>query len=162
RHDVLNQLQVIHGYLSLHHYNKAESNMTELLDHFQQERKLLQLMIPNVFLWFLQFRTRYNHFELDYDIDIEHKTLKNNDLYIMEKFELIMHDVQRKCCGDHYYHVEIEFKDNIDFADITVYIDMGRQEAEGESHIILENIDFEVNENESMYRFRVSIENEVN
>lgn len=161
RHDVLNQLQVVHGYIKLENIEKVEANMSELLEYFVQESKLISLNLPNVLLWFLQFRTRYENFKLTYDIDIEAKKIIEADHFIVEKLEQTMRDVQEKCSDDIVYEVEIEFKDNIDYCEIAIYIDLEKNDEERINDSVLEDIDINIAENERRYSFQVSINNEV-
>jgi hypothetical protein len=100
--------------------------------------------------------------KLGYDIDIADKTLKNNDHFIAEQLELIMENIKSRSKTDHYYHAEIEFKDNMNEIEITVYIDIESKDTTDGHDFAVENVDLEINENESMYRFYVSIDNEVN
>lgn len=161
RHDVLNQLQVVDGYIKLGNIDKVEANMSELLEYFDQESKLISLNLPNVLLWFLQFRTRYENYNLTYDVDIEGKKIIEADHFIVEKLEQIMGDIQEKCSDDIVSEIEVEFKDNIDYCEIAIYIDLEKNEEERINDSVLEDIDINIAEHERRYSFQVSINNEV-
>lgn len=160
RHDVLNQLQVVQGYIKIGDFKKVDTSMSQLLEYFYQERKLLNLNMPNVLLWFLQFRIRYENFNLTYDIDIENKELQTADHFITDKLEKIMDDIQKSCNEDKVYQVEIEFKDNIDACEICVYVD-SESRGTGLDQMFLEDIDINIAANERVYSFDVSVSNEV-
>lgn len=162
RHDVLNQLQIVQGYIKLNDLKKADSSMDELLQYFDQERKLLSLNIPNVFLWFLQFKIKYNHFSLTYDIDIESKDLQKSDHFIVRKFEQMMQEIQQNYCEETLHQVEVELKDNIEFCDIAIYIDEELEKNDGKYESRLEDIDSNMENNKRIYHFQVPINDEVN
>ncbi|GEM_PF-5688263 len=160
RHDILNQLQVVQGYVKIGNLKKVDDSMSQLLEYFYQERKLLNLNMPNVLLWFLQFRERYENFRLTYDIDIENKEMKTADHFIIERLEKIMEDVQKCCKDDMLYQVEIEFKDNLDACEISVYVDTYSRGTDLKQ-LVIEDIDINVTADERRYSFAVSVFNEV-
>lgn len=158
RHDLLNHLQVVEGYIQLGNLKKAETAMRELIDHLSQERKLDNLNIPNVFLWFQTFNQKYENFNLIYDVDIENKNLQEMDLLILDKLNQIMNDIKSKCRKDTVHHVEIEFKDSISDCMIAVYVD-NQLEADEKLEISqsgITDIDLYVAENEQIYSFHIS------
>lgn len=161
RHDILNQLQVIQGYIKLDDYKKVNATMSQLLEYFYQERKLLNLNMPHVLLWFLQFNIKYENIKLTYDIDIENKNMQTADLFITDRLERILEDIQRHGRDDKLYQVEVEFKDNIDGCEICVYVDLESCDTKGVNQITLEDIDINTAASERIYSFNVSVNNEV-
>ena len=161
RHDLMNQLQVVQGYVKLGNLEKVDASMTELLDYFYQERKLLGLNAPNVLLWFMQFRLKYENFILTYDIDIENKNLCKSDLFIEQKLQQIMRDANENCSNEALHRVEIEFKDSIDTCEVAVYVvDESKELQSIENKRInqseIEDIDINIAGNEYRYSFHVS------
>ena len=161
RHDLMNELQVVQGYIKLGNLEKVDASMTELLDYFYQERKLLSLNAPNVFLWFMQFRLKYENFILTYDIDIENKNLSESDIFIGNKLEQIMRDAIENCSNEALHRVEIEFKDSIDTCEIAVYVvdeseKLHSIEKKRINQSEIEDIDINIASNEYRYSFHVS------
>ena len=161
RHDLMNHLQVVQGYIKLGNLEKVDASMTELLDHFYQERKLLSLNVPTVLFWVMQFRLKYENYILSYDIDIENKNLSESDQFIEKKLEQIMRDANEKCSNQTLHRVEIEFKDSIDTCEIAVYVvneskELKSIEEKRINQSEIEDIDINIAGNEYRYSFHVS------
>lgn len=68
RHDVLNQLQLLSGYLSMKRPEKAEEKLIEWIHYFEEERRLTSLHMPKFALWVIQFNAKHQNIRLSYTI----------------------------------------------------------------------------------------------
>jgi len=79
RHDLMNELQVIQGYLSMGKETIANDKINTLFLHFQEERKLIQLDAPKFALWLIRFNSIYDSRRLTYNIHIKDRNLSRKD-----------------------------------------------------------------------------------
>lgn len=70
RHDLMNRLQIVSGYLSMDKIDKAKKNLENILQFYEEERKLMKLHVPAFALWILQFHKHYPTFLLTYCIHL--------------------------------------------------------------------------------------------
>ncbi|WP_170138766.1 Spo0B domain-containing protein [Oceanobacillus chungangensis] len=71
RHDVMNDLQIISGYISMGKLEKVEKKFGELFSFYEEERKLMSIKAPKFILWLIRFNNLYNNFRLTYNIQVE-------------------------------------------------------------------------------------------
>ncbi|MHA6252128.1 Spo0B domain-containing protein [Oceanobacillus sp. CAU 1775] len=161
RHDILNHVQLIHGYISLRDVEKADISLTNLLEYFQNERDLLNLNMPNTYLWFLQFPKYYNRFKVTYAIDIK-KNLQHADNNVVEKLNVIMQEMLVITNPKNLYSIEIEFMDNIETCKVIVYLKLDSHKVEEELLAKFEKIERTIESGEIIYHFHIPINNEVN
>lgn len=161
RHDILNHLQLVQGYLSLGNIQKADKSIANLLEYFQQERELLHLNIPNVYLWFLQFPVKYTNFQVSFDIDIR-KNLQHADDLVVDQLNKIMQEIQAITMTNYVYSIEVELKDNIETCEVGLYLNLELNEIRKEFLSKLDDIDRVIGSEEVVYRFQIPINNEVN
>lgn len=161
RHDLLNELQVIKGYIQLGHTEKADESIDKMFQYFNEERRLLSLNIPHVYLWIMAFNLKYTNFKITYDVDVKNKCLQAKDLFIVERLEQIMKAV-KKCTDDEVlYQIDIEFKDNIEDCIIALYVE-NRSDAASTGGKVrinqseLEDIDISSTNSEQVFRFHVT------
>lgn len=79
RHDLMNHLQIIHGYLSMNKTDRVESKVQESLEYYNEERKLMHLQGTLLTLWVIQFNGYYEDFRLTYQIHTENKKISQSD-----------------------------------------------------------------------------------
>src|SRR5699024_7628580 len=85
RHDMLNHLQIIQGYLSMGNTEKVKDKMETWLDYFNEERKLFNLNAPLFALWIMQFNHIYTNARLTYKVHINKKDLQTVDQQLTEQ-----------------------------------------------------------------------------
>jgi stage 0 sporulation protein B (sporulation initiation phosphotransferase) len=93
RHELLNHLQVIQGYMKLGNLEKAEANMEKLFEQLDRERDLLRLKIPHVFLWLFAKSMEHPELDITYSAQNYTGTLEAADKEMMEKLDYILQDV---------------------------------------------------------------------
>lgn len=87
QHDVKNELQVIHGYLSMGMVDRVQGQIDQWINQFHQEQKLLLLNAPLFILWVIQFNHTYDQLHLTYDIQT------NKNLQVID--ENLVHTCKR-------------------------------------------------------------------
>ncbi|TMN21072.1 Spo0B domain-containing protein [Lentibacillus cibarius] len=90
RHDLLNQLQIIDGYLSMGKGEKARIKLADYVGHLQKESKLMNLNAPLFALYVLQLDTLHPNFRSSYYIHSENMDLHQVDQLLVEYFQKIM------------------------------------------------------------------------
>lgn len=79
RHDLMNRLQIVSGYLSMGKVDKAKSNLDDVLKFYEEERKLMRLNADAFMIWVLQFQDKYPSFALTYRIGLLESIEKSID-----------------------------------------------------------------------------------
>ncbi|AXI09583.1 hypothetical protein CUC15_11905 [Oceanobacillus zhaokaii] len=90
RHDIMNDLQIISGYLSMGKLEKVEKKFEELFSFYEQERKLMHLKAPKFILWLIRFNNLYNNFRLTYNIQVENTQLSMIDDILIKQSKKVM------------------------------------------------------------------------
>lgn len=68
RHDWMNDLQIISGYIQLKKHDKLVNSVERIRDHMFAESKIAKLGIPSLVMFFQSFRTVCNDIQLDINI----------------------------------------------------------------------------------------------
>lgn len=66
QHDLMNHLQIIHGYLSMGYQDKVNVKVNDLLSCFEKERTLMETNAPNFIIWLLQVNHLENNIRVNY------------------------------------------------------------------------------------------------
>ena len=84
RHDLMNDLQIIHGYLSMGKIDKVKSKVNDIIEACNQERVLMNINCPNFALWLIQVNLHHKHIQFTYDIHTENRNLHGCDCVLTE------------------------------------------------------------------------------
>lgn len=68
RHDWMNDLQIISGYMQLKRYDKLSFSLDRIKERMLHESKISKLGVPSLVLFFQSFRAECSHIHLDIDI----------------------------------------------------------------------------------------------
>jgi len=85
RHDWLNDLQLIFGYVKLKKYEKLEQYMDKIKDKLEQESKIAKLDDPSLTLDLMSFRHNNRTFNLNLKVESDLKLSKPNIRKIVSK-----------------------------------------------------------------------------
>ncbi|MBB6451910.1 stage 0 sporulation protein B (sporulation initiation phosphotransferase) [Salirhabdus euzebyi] len=107
RHDLLNDIQLIHGYASMGNLDKIKEKVKNVIDHFNQERLLTNLNCPHFMIWVLTFHTKYNQFKLTYQVEMGMSSLTSSDLSIYTTSEEMMDLLHKHISKDRIYNGEL-------------------------------------------------------
>ncbi|GAA0448456.1 MAG: Spo0B domain-containing protein [Bacillota bacterium] len=94
RHDLMNHLQVIHGYASMGKIEKVKKKTNDTISLYQQERKLMHLQGNEFFLWIIQFQHMYEDVRLVYHIHTENKDIHESDKQLTSQCKKIVKLIQ--------------------------------------------------------------------
>lgn len=109
RHDLMNYLQIIQGYISMDQYDKVKNEVDKMLGHFSQEKKLLELNAPYFILWMLQVNHIEGNIRVDYHIQDESMNLISIDSLLTEQCKQIINCIKKNGHNFELYEVTINF-----------------------------------------------------
>ncbi|MCP3025547.1 Spo0B domain-containing protein [Halobacillus sp. A5] len=69
RHDWMNQIQLVHGYASMGKMDRVKEHLYQIIEHSEQERRLLNSGADHFSLWLLTFNWNHSHYQLSYLIE---------------------------------------------------------------------------------------------
>jgi stage 0 sporulation protein B (sporulation initiation phosphotransferase) len=75
RHDLMNDLQIVHGYLSMGKTDKVKSKVNNIIETLNKERILMNSNCPMFALWLIRMKLHHKHIYFTYDILTENKNL---------------------------------------------------------------------------------------
>lgn len=87
RHELMNQLQIIQGYIQINKLELAIDKIGEIVESYEQERRLFHLDIPKFTWWLFTFTLDKNWFPLTYEILNFSQTIEHLDHTILSKSE---------------------------------------------------------------------------
>ncbi|MGJ9457092.1 Spo0B domain-containing protein [Oceanobacillus sp. CF4.6] len=111
RHDLMNRLQIVQGYLSMGKTEKAEEKLYEVLNFYNEERKLMSLNVPAFMLWILEFNSSFENFRLTYKIHAEYKNVHISDSILLEQCQEIMEFCIKELDPLVLYQVNLELQE---------------------------------------------------
>lgn len=120
RHDLMNRLQIVQGYLSMGKIEQAEEKLNEVVDFYKEERKLMDLNVPAFMLWILEFNTIFKNFRLTYKIHAGHKSMHISDSVLIGQCQKIMGICIEVLDPQILYEVKIELNELPSLSLITV------------------------------------------
>lgn len=94
RHDLLNDLQIIHGYSSMGRLENVKEKLAECMHRFHEERKLTSLDTPSFALWLIRFNSLHTNFRLTYHIDTN-SNLQGHDRKLLEQCGLCIEIINK-------------------------------------------------------------------
>ncbi|MBY7143263.1 Spo0B domain-containing protein [Virgibacillus sp. NKC19-3] len=111
RHDLMNHLQIVQGYLSMKKVDKAEAKLKETLDYYNEERKLMSLNAPMFMLWLLQFNSMFHNWRITYHIHTECKDLRTIDRQLTEQSKHIINALRQALDDTQLVEVNLELNE---------------------------------------------------
>ncbi|HLR67928.1 Spo0B domain-containing protein [Virgibacillus alimentarius] len=93
RHEIMNELQIIQGYLSMGNSKKVKDKIETWMESFHKERKLFSLQAPLFTLWMIQFNDTYQNVRLTYNIHTKNKNLQASDRLLVDACEKIIDSI---------------------------------------------------------------------
>ncbi|UJL44960.1 Spo0B domain-containing protein [Virgibacillus sp. NKC19-16] len=127
RHDLMNHLQIVQGYLSMKKPDKAEAKLKETLDYYNEERKLMGLNAPMFMLWLIQFNSRFKNWRINYQIHTEYKDLRTIDNQLTEQCKHILSTFRHALNDTELFEVNLELnaRTNPSQIQVRLFIDSG-------------------------------------
>ncbi|WP_174613929.1 Spo0B domain-containing protein [Virgibacillus ihumii] len=111
RHDLMNHLQIVQGYLSMDKPEKARSKLETFMKLMEEERKLVNLNIPKFALCLIQFNTNYQNFRLSYHIHTARQDLRSLDDMLVEQCRYLMGQIADAADEMELYMVNLQLNE---------------------------------------------------
>ncbi|KAB8134738.1 hypothetical protein F9U64_11420 [Gracilibacillus oryzae] len=109
RHDNLNDLQLVMGYLQLGKQEKAQAKINEIIAKANNERQLDRLQLPETMLWLYKKNWFSENLSLEYRIEISDETASFSDNSLKQKLEKIFAELADFQQEFQYYHAILLF-----------------------------------------------------
>lgn len=106
RHDLVNDVQVIHGYARMEMFDKVEEKLNDFLKSTERERKLHMLQAPSFILWVETLRMKHQNFNITYDIG-DDVTLKTDDEWITDMCEKLIQVITDDSDREEHYELYV-------------------------------------------------------
>ncbi|WP_249870978.1 Spo0B domain-containing protein [Oceanobacillus saliphilus] len=120
RHDLMNRLQIVQGYMSMGKTEIAEKKLNEVLAYYNEERRLMGLNMPAFMLWILEFDSSFDNFRLKYTIHGEYKNVHISESILIERCQDIMADCSRELDLQVLYEVKLVLSKVANMSEIKV------------------------------------------
>lgn len=108
RHDLMNNLQVIQGYLSMDKIDVVKKKLAECIDYYDQERKLININAPHFILWVIQFNHRHENIQLIYHIEGESLDLGKVDQLLVKDSDYVVNMINKLGSKMELYEIKLE------------------------------------------------------
>ncbi|WP_170840860.1 Spo0B domain-containing protein [Oceanobacillus limi] len=119
RHDLMNHMQIIQGYLSMGKTDMVHEKLDSLLNDFQNERKLMNLNVPYFTVWLIQFNSVNSNIRLAYDIHTDNLDIHSQD----QKLVTVSESIAEAIC---------DLGDELELYELTLKVLTGQQSNEFE------------------------------
>lgn len=121
RHDVLNELQIVKGYLSIGKTDKAEEKLNKWIHQFDEERRLSNLSIPKWMLWLMTTKKRYANIRLYYTIDVKSNlNLTSIDEQLVHHSEQMTDWLYKVGSKNKLYDINIALKEKTNLSEVLI------------------------------------------
>lgn len=108
QHDLMNNLQVIQGYLSMDKIDVVKTKLADCIDYYHEERKLININAPHFILWIIQFNHSHDNIELSYRINTENVDLSCVDMELVERCKQIISIISHLGMKKELYSVHLQ------------------------------------------------------
>ncbi|WP_430785029.1 Spo0B domain-containing protein [Virgibacillus flavescens] len=103
RHDIMNDLQIVHAYTSMGKLEKVKEKLATYMEHFDEERKLMNLNAPALTLWLIPFNSIHPNYRFTYAIRNEHIDISEIDEKITEHCRWCVNHFQKYTSEEELY-----------------------------------------------------------
>ncbi|TFJ93996.1 Spo0B domain-containing protein [Lentibacillus salicampi] len=111
RHDLMNHLQIVQGYLSMGKTDKVQVKLKAYMEELQEEGKLIHLNVPAFALSILQFNFLHTNFRLTYHIHTENEKLASVDQLLAERCQNVMKEIKKAADEMALYELDVHLYD---------------------------------------------------
>lgn len=93
RHDIMNQLQLLQGYLQIDNQAMLREKFQETFEMFKEEQQLFRLHAPHFIIFILYFNHTYENMQLSYTIQVSDIKLEHYDDAIVKQSKLMIEQI---------------------------------------------------------------------
>ncbi len=115
RHDLLNEIQLLHGYLQIGNIEQVDQMMASLISNLNEESKLLNLDSRKLILWVIMFNHAHTQIRLTYSINTD-SSIKHLDSLIVKDLEKYINVIEKAIKNSDFYTIHLNlytFEDNL-------------------------------------------------
>lgn len=127
QHDLMNELQIVSGYLKMDRKEEVQNKIEHMMKSYQDERKLLNIEAPNLILWVMQFDQQEDNMRLSYEVSDMPMNLKELDQLIVKQLDRIIQKVKRICNPLELYQLELKLLKQSMEADVEIKLSIHGQ-----------------------------------
>lgn len=120
RHDVMNELQIIQGYLSIGKIDKVKDKVNSCIDKLNQERKLTNLNTPLFILWLVRFNTLHTNMRATYEINVTNNNLSKIDDLLVKSCQQVTNWIKDVGDRNELYEIMIELNETVYESEVTL------------------------------------------
>lgn len=120
RHDLMNELQIIHGYLSLDKVDKVKSKVEDVIINYNEERKLMNTNATRFILWVLQINQKQANIRLTYKLNFDHLSLQSLDEELVDYCDYIINGINIYGDKQNFYEVKVKLTEDIKHSCVNV------------------------------------------
>ncbi|MDY0396862.1 Spo0B domain-containing protein [Virgibacillus halophilus] len=85
RHDLMNQIQLLQGYMSMNRPEKVKQKLHEMVVEADQQRKLMDLQANEFALWLLQVNMSVGQIRVSFEVNDVRENLQCMDAKLLEQ-----------------------------------------------------------------------------
>lgn len=122
RHDLMNHLQMIHGYISINQQEKANEKISEMMHHFNNERKLFETNAPKFILWMLQVNHIEENIRVKYSFTADHMNFMLIEDPLIKQSQQIVNCIQSSGDPFELYELVFNFSENASQIKVAIHI----------------------------------------
>lgn len=89
RHDVMNQLQLINGYISMNKPEMVQEKIADYNTYIHEEQKLMNLNAHSFTLWLIFFNANHANMHITYEINLSDAKLSDVDTLLKTQCEKV-------------------------------------------------------------------------
>lgn len=108
RHDLMNHLQIVQGYLSMGKVDVVADKMNHIIAEYEQERLLMNTQATQFILWTLQFNSKHENIRLTYKIHTRNINLKSLDTKLIYAGNIVTNMIREQGEASDLYEVAME------------------------------------------------------
>src|SRR5699024_9681532 len=110
RHSVLNQLQLIQGYVSMDKPEMVKEKINTYNAYLHEEQKLMDMRAPSFTIWLLFFNDIHATIRLTYEIEMENMNLGDADIYLTTQCKILFDYLNDHLSTTDYYEGHLKLQ----------------------------------------------------
>lgn len=107
RHHVMNELQVVNGYLQLENIECAQQNISRWIERLQEEQKLFHLNASHFITWLLFLNKKHPNIQIAYSIN-KSISIKHLDVMIANHCQQLIQMMETHLVNNKLYHIHMK------------------------------------------------------
>lgn len=113
-HDLMNDLQIIHGYLSMDRIDTVKAKADGLITQLNEERKLLNSGATDFILWVINFNSESVNVRLTYEIKVANNSLGIMDRWLVSHCNHVIDWITKYGIETELYEITIRLAEDLD------------------------------------------------